>query len=304
MSQRPPDRDGLGPRRVTLANEDGSDNETTLEVLKRALPQIPAADIAAACDRGDVVDAHGRELDRDSPSRAHLQVWVYEEPADKDALIPELPVLAETERLVVIDKPSGLSTTPQGSYVARSVVVAMRRKRWPDAQPVHRLDRLTSGVLVCTRSAQWRRIYQQLVESGELKRTYLAVVTAQQSLELPSEFRCRIEPAGPRTSTMRVIAGDHNSHTRIQEVARSTSGTERLVRLRPITGRTHQLRVHLAALGAPIVGDPLYGGTESEAGMLLRSHRVEFNDPVDGGEISIESLQRFDREKLMEEGTW
>ncbi len=175
---------------------------------------------------------------------------------------PEAPtafdVIYEDEAMVVVDKPAGLPVHPSASY-HRNTLTFLLRERYPEQTPhlAHRLDRETSGVLVCARTLEDERHLKKAFERRQVKKTYLAIVRG--SLER-DEGRIDLPLGRPDEGLhllMEVRADGAPSRTRYRVVARAPEHT--LVALAPETGRQHQLRVHLAALGHPIVGDKLYG---------------------------------------------
>lgn len=179
-----------------------------------------------------------------------------------------LRLIAETEDLVVVDKPAGLSTTPKGAFVARSVLVQARRQFDPDLSPAHRLDRATSGVLVLTRDTPRRGHYQQQFQSGAHK-TYeflsaYHVEGGTVSSHIRPGDRRMIEVDEPANSTTEITyLGPCGEHARYRAV--------------PLTGRTHQIRLHAARIGAPIEGDTLYQGGPPPDAISLHARSVRLD---------------------------
>ena len=170
-------------------------------------------------------------------------------------------VLFEDEAMVVVDKPAGLPVHPSASY-HRNTLTYLLRERYGEHSPqlAHRLDRETSGVLVCARTLDDERAIKGCFERREVHKTYLAIVVGDVSDEV-----ARIElPIGRPEEGLHLLmeVRDDGSpaRTRVEVVARAPGHT--LLALHPETGRQHQLRVHVAAIGHPIVGDKLYGPDE------------------------------------------
>ena len=267
-----PVRDGLGPARLRLRG--GS-------VLKEFRSRFGAA-AAAKVIAGEVVDADGALVDADTVMPAGASVFFYRELADEVPVPFDIPVLYSDEDLVVVDKPHFLATTPRGRHVAQTALVRLRRElNLPQLSPAHRLDRLAAGVLVFTARREVRGRYQTLFSAGLVRKTYLARSSARPTLRLPNLVRNRIikrrgllqaitEPGVPNAETFIEPLGDH------------------LYRLTPRTGRTHQLRVHMASLGVPIDGDPLYPNVidvpadDFSTPLQLLAHSIEFDDPRSG----------------------
>jgi len=190
--------------------------------------------------------------------------------------------VAETEDYAVVDKPPFLATMPRGRHVAQTALVRLRRELdLPELSPAHRLDRLTAGVLLFTTRREVRGAYQALFSRGLVRKTYLARAAVDPALVLPRVVRSRIVK---RRGHLQAVCepGAPNAETLVEHIS------DGLYRLTPRTGRTHQLRLHIASLGIPIEGDPLYPNVidvpADDFGTPLRllAQRMEFDDPVTG----------------------
>lgn len=301
-----PRRDGLDaawvrtPDRPAGARTDAPPAWPTLaDFLRERLPVH--ADVDARLHGGGFVDERGRVLTGDEPYRHSLVIW-FHRPADPREVRPagEPALLHRDERLVVVDKPAGWATTPRGAHVRYTAVVWLREQLdLPELTPAHRLDRLTRGVLVLTTERAWRRPYADLFASRSIAKTYEAIGAHRGDLPDVCEVANRLDkPAG--SLRVRVVAGEPNARTRVERL--EVRGAWARYRLTPHTGKTHQLRVHLAGLGAPIAGDPLYGpvvepvrtpGATLDADLQLLARRLAFVDPVDGQPRAFESHQHL-----------
>lgn len=231
---------------------------------------------------GDVVDADGRVLDGSSELAAGSFVYLYRELAEEVPVPFDMPVRYHDDALVVVDKPHFLATTPRGRHVAQTALVRLRRELdLPELSPAHRLDRLTSGVLVFTVRRDLRGRYQSLFARGLVRKTYLARSVGRPAVELPRTVCNRIVKRRGKLQAC-VEPGPPNAETLVESLGGG------LYRLTPRTGRTHQLRVHMASLGLPIDGDPLNPNVVDVAPddfstpLRLLAYSIEFDDPLTG----------------------
>jgi tRNA pseudouridine32 synthase/23S rRNA pseudouridine746 synthase len=266
-------RDGLGPSRVRLRG--GS----VVDEFRARWGDDAAAKVLA----GEVVCADGTIVTATTLMPAGAHVYLYRELRDEVPVPFDIPILYRDDDIVVADKPHFLATMPRGRHVAQTALVRLRRElNLPELSPAHRLDRLTAGVLLFTTRRELRGRYQTLFSRGLVRKTYLARADVNPDLSLPTVVRSRIIK---RCSYLQAFEepGEPNAETLVERV--SDGG---LYRLTPRTGRTHQLRVHMASLGLPIIGDPLYPNVVDAAPddfsrpLQLLAHRIEFDDPVTG----------------------
>jgi tRNA pseudouridine32 synthase / 23S rRNA pseudouridine746 synthase len=273
-----PPRDGLGPARLRVRGGRLGD-----ELLTRFGPEVAAKAIA-----GEVVDQHGVVLDPATVLPAGTSVYLYRDLRDEVPVPFDIPVLYQDEDIVVVDKPHFLATMPRGRHVAQTALVRMRRELGlPELSPAHRLDRLTAGVLLFTARRELRGAYQTMFARGAVHKTYVARAAANPHVALPRVVQSRIVK---RRGHLQAVEepGEPNAETRVEAIS-----PDGVYRLTPRTGRTHQLRVHMASLGMPIYGDPLYPNVISvldddfSQPLQLLAQRIEFRDPVSG------ALRRF-----------
>ena len=231
---------------------------------------------------GEVVDADGAVVDEATVLPAGSSVYLYRDLPDEVPVPFDIPVLYQDADIVVVDKPHFLATMPRGRHVAQTALVRLRRELGlPELSPAHRLDRLTAGVLLFTTRRELRGAYQTAFARGLVSKTYLARAAVDPDLMLPLVVRSRIVK---RRGHLRALCepGVTNAETLVEHIS------DGLYRLTPRTGRTHQLRVHMASLGIPITGDPLYPNVvdvaddDFSAPLRLLAQRIEFTDPVTG----------------------
>jgi tRNA pseudouridine32 synthase/23S rRNA pseudouridine746 synthase len=198
--------------------------------------------------------------------------------------------------MIVVDKPPFLSTMPRGQHIRQSVVVRLRDELGlPELAPMHRLDRITSGVLMLTTERRWRGSYQTLFERGLMRKTYRALAPYSSHLDSPVTVRNHIQKTRGTLQAEVVDGAPVNAETVIEVERRD--GDLAVYRLTPLTGRTHQLRLHLHGLGIPIVDDPLYPVVRDVAiddftrPLQLLASEVEFTDPIDGSTRRVTSAR-------------
>ncbi|WP_232715696.1 pseudouridine synthase [Gordonia metallireducens] len=290
-------RDGVDSTRVVLR---AGPESTVAEALlaSPSLAGLGIEELHARAAAGEIVDADGRPVDLDAPSRVNVSLYLYRDLPDEVPIPFDVPVLYRDENIVVVDKPHFLSTMPRGRHVTQTALVRLRRDLGSDTiSPAHRLDRLTAGVLLFTLRPDVRAAYQDLFASRLARKEYRALAPVDERLAETVTVRDRIEKTAGDLRA-RVVDGPVNAISDITLVEQTDRGG--VYRLVPHTGRTHQLRLHMASLGVPIVDDPLYPEVRPElaerpdhgdfsAPLRLVAHALEFTDPLDGTERRFES---------------
>ncbi|WP_460766837.1 pseudouridine synthase [Mariniluteicoccus flavus] len=257
------------------------------DFLVDRLHPVPPAQIDLQLAEGGFVDAQGIPWEPGAAYRPHTFVWFHRVLRDEPEVPFAIPVIHRDERIVVIDKPHFMATIPRGRHITQTVVVRLRAQLGiPDLVPAHRLDRLTAGVLLLTTERRWRPAYQGLFEQRLVQKEYSALAGLRDDLELPQVRRSHIVKKRGELRAYEVEGLAPNAETLIELVERR--GAVGHYRLTPHTGRTHQLRLHLSALGIGIVGDPLYPDVlpddvdDFSTPLELIARRLAFTDPVDG----------------------
>ncbi|MGX1371261.1 tRNA pseudouridine32 synthase/23S rRNA pseudouridine746 synthase [Streptomyces canus] len=281
-----PQRDGVDPVRVRLPS-----GESWATVRDHLVARLAAGSevIDGMLAAGDIVDATGRPVTRESAYVPGMSVWFHRELSDEERVPFPIDVIYRDEHLVVADKPHFLATTPRGSHVAETALARLRRElAVPTLGAAHRLDRLTAGLVMFTVRPEERGAYQSLFRDRRVAKEYEAVASYSPALSLPRTVRSRIVKERGILAAQEV-EGEPNAVTRVELL--DHRGELARYRLTPGTGQTHQLRVHMSALGVPILGDPLYPVVtppvppgDFRRPLQLLSRVLEFMDPVTGRE--------------------
>jgi tRNA pseudouridine32 synthase / 23S rRNA pseudouridine746 synthase len=228
-----------------------------------------------------------------------LRVYYYRSLPAEPALPFTETVLYQDEHLVVADKPHFMPVTPSGRYLHNTLLVRLKRQLGlPELSPLHRIDRDTAGLVLLSVQQRTRGAYQALFRDKQITKHYDAIAPWREGLAFPREHMSRLEES-PQFFRMQEVPGEPNSHTQMQMLEVARSGAWARYRLMPITGKRHQLRVHMAALGLPLRNDPFYpvvndppeGDYSRPLQLLARS--LEFADPVLGVPRMFESRQRL-----------
>lgn len=262
--------------------------------LRHRLPD--RVDVPGMLEQGRFVDENGRAVHDADPYGPQRFIWFHRDLRDEAEVPGQIHVVHQDERLVVVDKPPFLSTIPRGGHVMQSVVVRLRAQLdLPELSPLHRLDRVTSGLLMLATESRWRGPYQTAFERRAVDKTYRALAPLRDDLELPAVVRNHIRKE-PGTWCADVVPGAPvNAETQV-ELEREADGRG-VYRLTPRTGRTHQLRLHLLGLGIPIVDDPLYPVVRDvevddfRRPLQLLAAEIAFTDPVDGKARQFQSVR-------------
>ncbi|WP_457030055.1 pseudouridine synthase [Kitasatospora sp. P5_F3] len=289
-----PQRRGVDPVRRRLPVEGGW--ATVRDYLVDRLP-VPPELVDAMFADGAVHGVAG-PLPADAPYLPGGYVWYHRELAPEVPVPFPLTVLYQDERIVVADKPHFLAVTPRGRHVVETALSRLRDElALPELSPAHRLDRLTAGLTLFVARPEYRGAYQLLFAERRVRKEYRAVAPFDPGLTLPRTVRSHlVKERGELTA--REVPGAPNSSS-VVELLVHRNGLAGY-RLLPETGKTHQLRVHLSALGIPILHDPLYPDVLPETApddfrhpLQLLAHTLEFTDPVTGEPRHFESTRHL-----------
>ncbi|MFC6009739.1 RluA family pseudouridine synthase [Nocardia lasii] len=285
-----PKRHGLDPARLRLP-EDGQWASLRDHLVER-LPRVDPARIDAMLAAGEIVDLDG-PLAPDSPYVPGGAVWFHRDLPDETEVPFEIGIVHRDDDILVIDKPHFLATIPRGQHILQTALVRLRNDLdLPDLIPAHRLDRVTAGLLLFVVNPARRGAYQTMFHRKTVRKEYEAIAPYDPGLALPRTVRSRIIKEKQVLAAFEVD-GEPNAETEV-ELLEHRDGLGRY-RLRPHTGRTHQLRLHMNSLGVPILGDDFYPVITDKPvddytrPLQLLAASLEFTDPVTGAPRRFET---------------
>ncbi|MBJ6979397.1 pseudouridine synthase [Luteimonas sp. MC1895] len=276
-------RDGIPASRLQLPPGPWA---TVLEALCARFPRVPAATWHGRFARGRVLDADGHALAASAAFRAGAEVHYFREVDDEPAISFAESIVHVDAHLVVADKPHFLPVAPTGAWVRETLLTRLvQRLDNPALVPLHRLDRETAGLVMFSAEPASRARYQALFRERRIDKVYHALAPPLPGVAFPRVHRSRLERGEP-FFRMRELPDGCNSETMVDVLERGADAW--LYRLQPVTGRKHQLRVHMAALGAPILNDRLYpdlGDLDADdhaRPLQLFATSLGFDDPLTG----------------------
>lgn len=290
------------PSHITLPNCPAP-LPSLLDFLDARFPHVGRTIWAHRLDSGKIHDEHQRCIDAHTPYRINARLSYYREVSNE----PRLPflehILYEDEHILLADKPHFLPVTPAGKAVNECLLHRlMQRTNNTDLVPLHRLDKDTAGLVLLSKLPATRNTYHALFRHGNIEKHYQAVGSIPQDGVADGTQRSwliqsRIEPSG-EWILQHNVAGPVNARSRIDLLA--AGDTLAQYNLSPITGKTHQLRVHMGVIGAQILYDPLYPSLAPKAKkpdyskpLQLLAKRLAFIDPISGQKHTFESAQRL-----------
>jgi tRNA pseudouridine32 synthase/23S rRNA pseudouridine746 synthase len=270
---------------------------TILEYLFARFPQIEPRIWRERVARGTVTLGDGTPLRPDSPYRHGIFVLYRREAPLEPAFLENPRILYRDDGILIADKPHCMPVTPAGEYVERSLLASLERMTGLDTlTPIHRLDKDTAGILLFTVRHGLRAEFHRLFAQNRVEREYFALASAAAAPERSHwSIRNRLGPGQP-WFRQQIVSGAPTAVTEIELLGRR-SGIG-LFRLVPRTGRKHQLRVHMASIGFPILGDPFYPEMsekrDGDPPLQLLAKRLMFVDPRNGESVSFASTRELE----------
>lgn len=302
-----PPRGGLGASRIRVPDAPIAAGDFLTEVIMGQRHRHPNDDATAVLQRftdGEVVLRDGTPLTPSDILQRGTDVFFYRRPAPETPVPFTHTVVFEDDNVLIVNKPPFLATMPRAAHITETLTVRLRRETGnEELTPAHRLDRMTSGLLLLTKRQEVRGAYQDMFARREVRRLYSAVAPYDPSV-LPDTWRHHIVKEHGELASKLVRGVEPNSETIFLGATRLPSSEEAVVQeryavegpvgrylLEPITGRTHQLRIQMLDAGVPIIGDTVYpvphpfGEDDFSKPMLLECISVAFTDPLSGNDV-------------------
>lgn len=300
---------------------------TVFDFLCERFPAVPPQEWSARFAEGLVRNAQGESIHTATPYAPNTLIHYYRRIPHEPELPFKAQVLFQDAHLVVADKPHFMPVTPAGRYVRSSLLVQLKEELGIDTlSPIHRIDRETAGLVVLSVNPQERNAYQALFRERQVHKTYQAIAPYRDDLVFPLTRQSRIAEdaqfflsreveGAPNSETHIDIlkcldtslspsvhpSSDDSTEGSIRRLPQSLDRPKALYQLTPITGKRHQLRIHMCALGIPIDGDQFYpevlrGPEESDdfdQTLQLLAEKIAFTDPITGEKREFRSQQKL-----------
>ena len=275
---------------------------TIFDFLMAYFPFIPHGVLLERLSRGDIVTETGEVVTPKTPYQAEIHVFYYRDVPDEPRIPFEEKILFRDDNIIVVDKPHFVPVTPSGRFVRECLLSRLKRRyNSEEISPIHRLDRETAGVILFSCNAKERGAYQVLFEERKVKKTYEAIAPVSKGVskqkperDFPFRHRSHIVSTEAPFFIMREEPGAApNTETLISVM--ETKGDLARYQLEPVTGKQHQLRVHMMSMGCSIINDPFYPellpnkGEDYSKPLQLLAKKIQFTDPITQEERVFES---------------
>ena len=279
----PPSRNGVGASSVVLPQGPWC---RVIDFLVQRFPSVSADTWLHRLQVGDVVDDEGQVLTPDALYRAGQRLYYFRAVEVEPPIPFDAVVLWQDAHLLVVDKPHFLPVMPSGKYLQETVLIRLKKALALDTLvPIHRIDRDTAGLVLFSKQVATRGAYQELFRTRQVDKTYECIAPWNPNLAWPVRRESRIVVA-PHFMQQAEVDGAPNALTHIEPIA--VHGGLARYALKPVTGQRHQLRVHMAALGLPMLGDGIYPTLTPEGvpnyarPLQLLAKTIAFTDPLSG----------------------
>jgi tRNA pseudouridine32 synthase/23S rRNA pseudouridine746 synthase len=286
----PPARDGLNASCVVVPAGSWA---TALDFFGWRFDKVALVDWMQRFAAGDVVAEDGTLVRADSLLTKGQRLYYFRDVPDEPHIPFQERILYQDDHLLVVDKPHFLPVIPSGKYVRETLLVRLGKTlNSSTLAPIHRIDRDTAGIVLFSINPATRNAYSALFRDHVVRKTYHAIARWNPDLPWPIQRHTRIA-VGSHFMQQAEVDGPPNAFTTIRPLLHSAELA--LYELKPVNGQRHQLRVHMNALGLPILGDGIYpaltpeGSANFEEPLQLLAKRIAFTDPLSGETRHFES---------------
>ena len=293
-SEVPPSRNGVGPGCVFLPDGPWA---TVADFLFQRFPGVTQTEWLLRLERGDVLDDAGQAITPQAAYTPRRRVYYFRAVPNEPRIPFDEAVLMQDEHLLVVDKPHFLPVLPSGKYLQETVLTRLKKRLGlAHLTPIHRIDRDTAGLVLFSVQPATRDAYHALFREHRVSKTYEAIAPWNPDLHWPLRRETRMVP-GAHFMQQVEVDGLPNTLTHIAPL--EMQGSLARYELKPVTGHRHQLRVHMNALGLPIVGDGIYplltpeGQVDYDHPLQLLAKSIAFVDPVSGQARQLQSRRQL-----------
>ncbi len=290
----PPTRDGVSASCTVLPPGPWT---TVLDFLIHRFHHVSANTWHERLAQGDVVNDSGHPIAAQSPYQAGMRLYYFRDVPQEIPIPFHEVVIHSDDHLLVVDKPHFLPVMPSGNYLQETVLVRLKNKLGlNDIAPIHRIDRDTAGLVMFSINPATRDAYHALFRERKVGKIYQAVAAWNPALNWPLQRASRIG-ASSHFMQQQEVEGAPNAFTEIRPL--EMAGGLARYELKPSTGQRHQLRVHMNALGLPILNDGIYpiltpeGQMDHARPLQLLAWSIEFSDPLTGERRQFESRKKL-----------
>lgn len=294
-------KSGISPSKVFLPHDD-QNHQTVLDFLIHQFPAISKDEWESRLNDGLVFDADRTTLDVSSPYQSNSFIYYFKRIESEEVIPFKEQIIYQDDHLLIADKPHFLPVTPGGHYLEETLLVRLKKLTGLETlSPIHRIDRETAGLVAFSKLPEDRNAYQALFRDRAVKKVYEAIAPYRDDLknQFPIRYQSRIEESDVFIQ-MREVPGEPNSESAIDLI--EVNGSWAKYQLILGTGKKHQLRIHMSALGLPIKYDQIYPvlkphvvtGKDFTQPLQLLAKELSFVDPVTGHDhcfLSQQALQ-------------
>jgi tRNA pseudouridine32 synthase / 23S rRNA pseudouridine746 synthase len=290
LPSRLPLRDGVSASTMVLPplSKLAFTPSSLLSFLERSTPNSCVLDWENRLKNGLILDQNGHALQLDAPYVVGQRIHYWRDAGIEQRIPFDEQIIYQDDHILVADKPHFLPVTPTGGYVQETLLVRLKKRTGlADLTPMHRIDRDTAGLVMFCIRREDRDAYAAMFRERQLQKTYECIAPFSSGIDFPLVRKTRLQTSPVSFMQMVETHGEPNSETQIEWIERH--GEHARYRLRPITGKRHQLRVHMYSLGLPIYGDGIYPVLTPEPKeprydnpLQLLAQSLAFVDPVTG----------------------